>query len=56
MDELEHLTPAQKAVFGLGDSLRALTVTANGRAVSKARSQGVALVCVVHHAVWLTGS
>lgn len=45
----------QQHVFGLGDHLRALTITANGRTVSKLDHEGVHLECFVHRAVWLTG-
>lgn len=45
----------QQHVFGLGDHLHALTVTANGRAVNKLDHEGVHLECFVHRAVWLTG-
>ena len=45
----------QKSVFGLGDAMRAVTVTANGSAVRGAERQGVHLEVVTHRAVWLTG-
>ena len=52
---LEKVTVQQRAVFGLGDALRVLTLTANGNAVRCAERQGVNLEVVMHRAVWLAG-
>jgi hypothetical protein len=53
--DLDKLGQLQKQVFGLADTLRVLTLTANGNAVRSAERQGITLPCVVHRAVWLTG-
>lgn len=55
MWQLDHVTDVHKAVLSVGDSMRAVTVTANAKLISKARSQGLSVVSVVHHAIWLTG-
>jgi hypothetical protein len=55
IDALEYVTEAHKAIFGLGDGRKCPTVTANAKMLSKARSQGVHLMGIVHHAIWLTG-
>lgn len=52
---LRHLGAPQVAVFGLGDALRALTLTANGNAVRGAEEQGCVLEVQLHRPVWLTG-
>jgi hypothetical protein len=52
---LEKVTAQQRAVFGLGDALQVLTLTANGSAVRCAEQQGVNLEVVLHRAVWLAG-
>jgi hypothetical protein len=50
------LTPLQQAVFGCGDALHGLTLTANASCVrSVAVSSGVELDVHEHRAVWLTG-
>ncbi|KXZ42456.1 hypothetical protein GPECTOR_145g747 [Gonium pectorale] len=49
------LGPDQLAVFGLGDAVRAMTLSANGNAVRSAERCGVALEVVLHRPVWLTG-
>lgn len=50
-----QITDLQRAVFGAGDALQALTLTANGNAVRSAERQGVYLEAVVHRAAWLSG-
>lgn len=45
----------QKEIFGVGDALRAVTLTANGGAARAAEQQGVVLEVRLHRAVWLTG-
>ena len=52
---LEKITELQKAVFGLGDALQAVTLTANGGAVRSAERQGCHLEVLAHRAAWLTG-
>jgi hypothetical protein len=52
---IPRLGDLQRAVLGLGDSLCALTVTANAAAVRAAEQQGTRLDVVLHRAVWLTG-
>lgn len=52
---LEDVADQQKYVFGLGDRLRAVTLTANAKVVQKALQQGVHLEVFIHRAVWLTG-
>lgn len=55
VERLEGASDVQKAMLGLGAVLQCPTVTANGRLISKAACQGVNVVCLTHHAVWLTG-
>lgn len=55
VEGLEGLTPMQKKVLLVGDYAKAVTMTANGRAVRSAAQQGVELEAYVHRAVWLTG-
>eukprot|EP00210_Caulerpa_lentillifera_P008694 g8293.t1 len=52
---IEELTNLQYAVFGLGDSQRATTITCNSKVVAKLKQNGVHLVTFEHRAVWLTG-
>jgi len=52
---LPKMTDWQKAVFGLGDALKVVTLTANGSAVRGAGQLGVGLACYIHRPVWLTG-
>ena len=52
---LQATSGPQKEVFALGDILRAVTVTANGKASDFAARQGVRLELFIHRAVWLTG-
>lgn len=49
------LTPLQQQVFSLADALRAVTLTANSKAVTALRMHGVQLPVHVHAARWLTG-
>jgi hypothetical protein len=49
------LSAAQKLVFSAGDALRAVTLTANGRAAAGLKSRGVPIPVHVHRPVWLTG-
>jgi hypothetical protein len=55
ISRITKLTEQQKAVFGLGDVLKAITLTANGNAIRSALGAGVHLECVLHRPVWLTG-
>lgn len=55
LQQLERMSLAQQAVFGLGDALHALTLTANGSAVRAAAACGVVLDVHTHRPVWLTG-
>ncbi|GAX81285.1 hypothetical protein CEUSTIGMA_g8717.t1 [Chlamydomonas eustigma] len=55
VSNLKKVTELQRTVFGLGDALQAVTLTANGSAARSALRQGVILELVVHRAVWLTG-
>lgn len=55
IEQLQHLTAVHRAVLSTANTLRAVTVTANAKLVSKARCQGLQVVSVLHHAVWLTG-
>jgi len=50
-----QVTPAQTALLEVGHVMRAVTVTANAKLVSKAQHRHVPQVLAVHHAVWLTG-
>lgn len=52
---IKKMTEQQKAVFGLGEVLKAITLTANGNAIRSALSAGVHLECVLHRPIWLTG-
>eukprot|EP00983_Pelagomonas_calceolata_P055271 1144077-Pelagomonas_calceolata.AAC.2 len=45
----------QVAVLGLGDTRRALTLTANTAAIRSAAQQGVWLEAATHRAAWLVG-
>ncbi len=49
------LSAAQRVVFSAGDALRALTLTANGRAAAGLKSRGIPIPVHVHRPVWLTG-
>lgn len=42
-------------VFEVGDSMRAVTVTANGHAVQSAAAQGITIEAFLHKPMWLTG-
>ena len=55
VQSLERFTRTMQGVFGLGDALHAVTLTANGNAVRGAERQGVVLECMCHRAVWLAG-
>ncbi|GMH40966.1 hypothetical protein BSKO_08870 [Bryopsis sp. KO-2023] len=52
---LENVPLIQKHVFGLGDHLRALVITANIKGIQKLAHEGVNLEAFTHRAVWLTG-
>lgn len=52
---VQHLTKEVRTVLAVGDTMQALTLTANGRAVAAAAAAGVRLEAFVHRAVWLTG-
>ncbi len=49
------MTDETLAVFGLGDSARALTLTANGAALRAAAREGVDVEAQQHRPVWLAG-
>lgn len=51
---IAHLQ-AQKRIFDVGDSKRAVTITANGHALQSAAAQGIHIEAFVHKAMWLTG-
>lgn len=55
ISQIDKLGKQQRAVFGLGDALQALTLTANGNAVRCCEQYGVKLEVVLHRPVWLTG-
>ena len=52
---LKRIAANQLEVFETGEAARALTFTANGKAVASAAEQGVNLEAHVHRAVWLVG-
>ena len=55
IQRLEKVTALQRAVFGLGDALQVLTLSANCNAARSAERQGVHLEVALHRAVWLAG-